>query len=711
MYTGGLPVARFISILVLFLLILVSPVAAQGKVRLVVMDGINLEHLDDPALPNFRFLLEHGAVGLANANTAGGRTPENTAISLGSGSRALGPGAGDIFRGYDAMESGLAGDVHARRTGVTPPPGSLVLPAIAQIIAANGGLLHTVRVGYLAGTLAGNGKTVATLVNGDTNTISRPAAAIAADGNGIIIAGDIGGETLLHANPAQPYGLQSDILRFMEQLQQLEETDLVVIDLGDSSRALSYSSYAFKGIQDNFRFQALCQLDRLLSYLLENHQDGDLLLVAGLQSDRILGAEEGKLLPPVLAYGEGFEVGLLTSPTTRRGGVVANYDITATILQYFDLYTPGEIHGQPMTSIMRAEHVSHLLARENQMARIFMLRTPLIKGYIAAIILLVGLSLAALLFKWRRRTFLKLALSAVTASPLILLILGAVANSYWLVPLWIALAVGVALSLGKLPAETAMPVLGAVTALAVTIDALLGSWLQQRSILGYDAIGGARYYGIGNEFMGVLIGSTLLALSGCLTRHKWVAGVVSAIVTLILMLPGVGANFGGTLVALLGFSAALAGFGIITNKKHRWKAALAFIGAGLALVLLNIGSGQSHVGRFFAAVLSDPGQFWLAVERKLAMAWRLVRWSLWSRAFAALFIAAVWILLVKGQVLAKKLGVRWPHVRGAMVAALAALLLNDSGVVAAATTLLYLTLPLLYYEFSSNSWLIDSHSR
>ena len=31
------------------------------------------------------------------------------------------------------------------------------------------------------------------------------------------------------------------------------------------------------------------------------------------------------------------------------------------------------------------------------------------------------------------------------------------------------------------------------------------------SPLGYDPVGGARFYGIGNEYMGVLVGSSILA--------------------------------------------------------------------------------------------------------------------------------------------------------------------------------------------------------
>jgi len=161
---------------------------------------------------------------------------------------------------------------------------------------------------------------------------------------------------------------------------------------------------------------------------------------------------------------------------------------------------------------------------------------------------------------------------------------------------------------------------------------------------------------------------------------------------------------------LVGYTIALTGFSLVTNKKYRLPAVLVFAAAVLVLVLVNLGGNQSHVGRFFTAVAADPREFWQVVQRKLSMNWRLIRWSLWSKAFAALFAAALWVFFSQRRVMAQRFGLFWPQVRGALAAALAALALNDSGIVAAATTLLFMTLPLLYYWFSSSSSARDSHS-
>ncbi len=39
-------------------------------------------------------------------------------------------------------------------------------------------------------------------------------------------------------------------------------------------------------------------------------------------------------------------------------------------------------------------------------------------------------------------------------------------------------------------------------------------------MLGYDVIGGARFYGIGNEYTGVLLGATVLATIPYITVTK-----------------------------------------------------------------------------------------------------------------------------------------------------------------------------------------------
>ena len=60
--------------------------------------------------------------------------------------------------------------------------------------------------------------------------------------------------------------------------------------------------------------------------------------------------------------------------------------------------------------------------------------------------------------------------------------------------------------------------LGAAQTVVLVVDVLLGAPIIKNSILGYDPIVAARFYGIGNEYMGVLIGTTLIGTTGLLDR-------------------------------------------------------------------------------------------------------------------------------------------------------------------------------------------------
>lgn len=667
---------------------------------MVVLDGINLEHLTESGLPGLERLLREGAIGLANTNTGSGRSVEAAAVTMSAGTRARGTGAGSIFHVDEALEGGLAGEVFARRTGTTPPGSSLVLSEIAALAEANKQLPYRVNHGYLARVLADAGLTVAVAANADTDGAFRPAAAIAADPEGVIAMGVV--DSRLYANdPRWPFGRRSNLDAYMALLEQWQDVDLVIIDLGDGTRAERYLARTLPSERPHLLAEAVNQLDTLLAWLVDQLDPGDLLIVAGLQPNQELGRSQGKWLAPVICWTPGIEPGLLTSPTTRRRGIVANLDVTATILDHFGLLRAGDIHGLPLETIASPSPSDTLLALEARMGRTYIYRTPMIQGYIAVIIIVVAWSLLALAWPWFRRPLLLLLLLAALASPLLLLLLGTLPNLAATALAWIGAAGLLALVLSRQPPARALVLAGAATAVAVAVDAIIGAPLQQRSILGYDVIVGARYYGIGNEFMGVLLGSTLLATSPLLARRKWVAAPVYAAVTLLMMLPGVGANFGGTLAAALGFGAALVDSRWLASKKHRSLMLAVLLTGGAVLVLVNLAGSQSHLGRFLAAIWEDPNQLVLAAQRKAAMNWRLVRWSLWSRAFAALFAGSLWLLAANRRQLACNLGTLWPAVRGAMAAALGALVFNDSGVVAAATTLLYLTLPLLYWHFTA----------
>ena len=70
----------------------------------------------------------------------------------------------------------------------------------------------------------------------------------------------------------------------------------------------------------------------------------------------------------------------------------------------------------------------------------------------------------------------------------------------------------------------------------ITIDSICGTYLMKNNIMSYDAIVGARYYGIGNEYEGITIASVILGLS-VLIHYKKVSKWLASILLLVILIP------------------------------------------------------------------------------------------------------------------------------------------------------------------------------
>jgi hypothetical protein len=127
---------------------------------------------------------------------------------------------------------------------------------------------------------------------------------------------------------------------------------------------------------------------------------------------------------------------------------------------------------------------------------------------------------------------------------------------------------------------------------------------------------------------------------------------------------------------------------------------------GVLLYFLNnpgSDAAVSHLGRTLELVRSDGLQeLWNVALRKMQMNVKLLRYSLWSRVLF-IFIFLITALYFYPVGLTKKIFEDKPGFKaslgGIIAGSFTAFLVNDSGVVAAATTMLYGGLPLLLFCF------------
>ena len=181
------------------------------------------------------------------------------------------------------------------------------------------------------------------------------------------------------------------------------------------------------------------------------------------------------------------------------------------------------------------------------------------------------------------------------------------------------------------------------------------------------------------------------------------AAIIFVFLILLIISPRGGANFGGSLTATVAFvvtMTALTGFKL--NRKSICLLLAVLIALALAAVLMNSlipGDEQSHLGRTLVLLKEEGLQvLWDIIARKAAMNVRLMRYSHWSRAFLA-FLAVLAVLFFRPRGILKDLRKKNPALffgfLGIIAGSITALLVNDSGVVAAATTLLYAGVPIV----------------
>jgi hypothetical protein len=266
-------------------------------------------------------------------------------------------------------------------------------------------------------------------------------------------------------------------------------------------------------------------------------------------------------------------------------------------------------------------------------------------------------------------------------------------------------------------AMEAFGIIGLAVTAAVLIDLAFGARLAQNSMLGYSVLNGARFYGIGNEYSGVLMGAVLLAafyvasFTGRPASKAQKAGAIGIMVAALGLMgaPMFGAEFGSLLGAATGFG--IMALGIIRGNysaRHIMVLVIAGIlgiGAVVGYDLSRGAEGGSHVGRLVSQIGAEGlAPLGIMVERKLAMNFRLIQFAFWN-----------WVNVVSMAVLAiafyglrnlvKLVSERYRYFRpmfvGGLVCCVGALVLNDSGVVAMAMIFLYLvpaTLYLMTYE-------------
>jgi hypothetical protein len=395
-------------------------------------------------------------------------------------------------------------------------------------------------------------------------------------------------------------------------------------------------------------------------------------------------------LGPVVLYDSSREEpgGLLYSARTRWPGIVTASDFAPTVLAWWQIEGAGT--GTPLQT--RPGGPEKLDRLDRMIADRYRLRVPMAVGYglYGGLAALLGLALAA---RPRRSRVAGGVALGVTLVPLGLAIAAPMPPGqdalYLLASAVIAVGLGlIAASATRSPAE-GLAVAYLVGAAVIVSDVLHGSPLMRKSALEMGLMMGSRFYGIGNEYMGALVGMTVIGLGAWLQmarRSGKLVALVGAFVVLVIGAPFWGANWGGSVTAATGMVALW----LLSTPRNTWRQVL----GGATLLLLSVAlpaaldmiappSERSHIGAAAGALLAGhAGGLADTVARKAGLALQVVKTVPWSLAGALLAAAVLWLQLRAGGPARRALGAQRALAAGiwaALIAGVVAMVVNDSG--------------------------------
>jgi len=710
-----------ILLTIVFIGLSISHVNASNK-RQAVLILINQLSFNDQIL--FSELGDKGIFGAMNINSASSRTAANSYLTISAGSRAVGMrDLGDSFMVNEKLEQGNklinVSDLYRQQTGrIAKGNSDIIFLPLARLNQVE--QKFPFQVGVLGEILQENGYKSKVFGNNDTYTKNRLAPLITMNMNGIS-QGDIGERTLTK-DTSRPYGVKTNYDYLLNQwnLASRENLSLTVFDLGDLYRLEKFRNDMDSNYEAELHTKILRENVGFIKKILLSLDKNDLLIVASPMVSTE-AARENNLLAPIWLYQKNNEdYNSLTSGTTKRDGVIANVDIAPTILQWLGVKDyPQTILGQPIkmidSNIDLAKELDHIWTINRQRSSVLY---PYVSWQVFILIsaMLVWLKGSNSLLMLKKG--LQIGLLGILFVPLLLLITATwtPTSTY----IYIFTLIISTLFLGwliskKRPIITFL-IIGLITFMSLSFDLFIGGYLIKRSFLGYDPIIGARYYGIGNEFMGIYIGSTLLFTASLLQlwKNKYTIFLVSSVyilVSYILLSPTLGTNAGGAIAAFIGTGFAfLHIMGFSWNKKGLLGIVTIGIFGFLTLVLVNFFTpveSQSHIGRALNQLFNGNVLVILqTIQRKLAMNWKLIQVSSWSKVMIT-SIFAIGLLLFKPKNIFKKWFEQYPSLfhgfYGIIAGSVVSLFVNDSGVVAAATMIIYVAGPILYLGLDEKS--------
>lgn len=668
-----------------------SPTVPSCPILIVVIDKIESSTFYHSRLPHLQRLFSESSLGLMNLRSGSGYGSNRGYLTLGFGGRAPTESTlGGVFQSHEQVEQGLAGEylkwIFGKPVTVR---NSLVVPEIGLFHNQTKTSPFPIYPGMLGSTLRKAGWTTAVLGNSDSiGWVERSAGMILMDRRGRLDAGRVERVTN-QVDPKFPYLLcfnREYVVR--ELVQILRQKSLVIVEFGDFARLDRYRE-AIKPSQYQRNLTAAWKrLDDFIGEILVRWSPQDIklmLITPSLSKEAIV---KQSFLGPIAVRGKSFPPNsILTSASTRWNGLVANVDVVPTLIEMTGSASLTVWTGRPFVAKLKSNALRTIQNLNGSIILSLRNRRAILDVYIYII---SAVWLGWLLTIRSRFGFsIQYPLLVLGIVPLGMLLFRFLPTFLW--NLWGFLFSGLLLGFVFYTVpdlKRRWLWIAGITWLVLTLDQMTGWGLIRFSPLGYSPAGGSRYYGIGNEFVGIYLATALVVGEYWRTKtgNLLTTGVVFSLTLFVLGWPKFGADFGGVLAAIVGF-----GYYISRYWKWRWNNLKTFgwiAGIIIAVILITYADSfrdsgtQSHIGRYLGMLESHRGfnEGFQMIVRKVGMNIKLINNSSWTRILIlALVIGILHRNLGGGAIAPEHLKIVW---KSLLITGVTALVFNDSGIIA-----------------------------
>ena len=689
----------------------------KGKVIYLSLNRTSLENLLE--IPIIKEKTSNsGYVALMTTKGDGSNTDQKSFASIGSGVRAN--VLDEDYVKFETLNENEKTQFEAA-TGVKSwAIGNIKINRNINQNTDNGGYGAT--LGMLGTTLNKNNLKVALLGNSDIKKNDdlkkiRNLALVCMDENGRVQSGNV--DNINKKDDTMPFGISTDYDKLKSETKKYyENNDAIFVELGDTYRLDEYKNNLNENTYKSMKKKIYQNINDYLKEVFEMAGKNDTIYIVS-EFESNLDYKTKRRLSPVIKF-EKDGYGLLESSTTRNSGIVSNIDIGVDILNKFGLKNELMI-GKVFKNVQDENGIKKVLKDYERIVSINTIRASVVNSYVGIVSASWVIAMIAILFKNKipkkekglgrdqifkvLKELIKLGLImplAFLTAPVFQFKTPAGLVSGVLIVTIIYYLIGYFLF--RKDDIKQMGFYAFLTIGLIIIDCVIGTPLMKSGIMSYDAINGARYYGVGNEYEGVTIASAVFALAVLLNYKKiskWLAVVLSLVILITSAMPSMGANVGGAIsecVAYLLFILLI--FDVKLDLKKIIMIGVATVLVVVAFAGLDFIMGtESHLAVFTNQIIQEgPVAIFNTFGRKIQMNLKLAKSSVWVN-ILIVSIVIIGALIFKPSGYFKKIHDKYPMIfKGFMasfVGCIVTLLVNDSGIVAASTAAIYILIPII----------------